>query len=155
MTTSLYILQLSSGKYYIGKTNRDVEERINEHYKGGGCKWTTLYKPVKLIKIIQNPGEFDEDKHTKIYMKKYGIDNVRGGSYTEEILSDSVKKILQKEICTASNTCFRCNRRGHFANNCFAKTKLDGSTINYDSHEYWYVGIFVMLVCWYIGIFTF
>lgn len=62
-------------------------------------------------------------------MKKYGINKVRGGTYTQLELPDYRMKALEKELCSASNLCFRCNRQGHFASQCFASTKLDGSPI--------------------------
>jgi len=36
---------------------------------------------------------------------------------------------LEKELCNASNLCFRCNREGHYVLDCYATTKADGSLI--------------------------
>ena len=77
----------------------------------------------------------DEDKYTKIYMRKYGIERVRGGSYTMIDLPDYKSRALRDEICTADNLCFRCMRKGHFGNHCNAKTMANGTLIN-DSEEW-------------------
>ena len=80
---TIYILKCEQNRYYIGKTERSLDSRIKEHFLNNGSEWTRKYKPIKLIDTIQNADDFDEDKYTKIYMKKYGINNVRGGSYTQ------------------------------------------------------------------------
>lgn len=131
---TIYILLCESNKYYIGKTERQITDRIKEHFNGNGCEWTRKYKPLKLIEQIQNGDNFDEDKYTKKYMKKYGIDNVRGGTYAQVVLPEYSRLALKNELCTASNLCFRCNRSGHFINKCYATTKADGSSI-YDEEN--------------------
>ena len=86
-------------------------------------------------------------------MSKYGIDNVRGGTYCQVKLNDDIYNTIQKEIDGATDkcykcgkhghfasnckkksvqkkdTCFRCNRVGHYANNCYAKTYDNGEII--------------------------
>lgn len=94
----LYILLCEEEKYYIGVTRKKVEDRFNEHLLGIGCKWTKRYKPIKIIKIIENADEVDEDKWTITYMKEFGIDNVRGGRYNEIKLDNFTKSILEREI---------------------------------------------------------
>ena len=86
-SSTVYILECAEGKYYIGKTDRPLEDRITEHFYGYGSVWTQRYRPLTLIQIISNADSFDEDKYTKMTMKKYGIDNVRGGSYCQMILN--------------------------------------------------------------------
>ena len=126
----IYILKLEQGKYYVGKTNKEIEERFNEHLEGTGSMWTNIYKPIEIIETILNGDAYDEDKYTKIYMDKYGINNVRGGSYTSEILKEYQLKSLEDELCTSQNKCFRCLRFGHFANKCYATTNINGIKID-------------------------
>ncbi len=118
--TSVYILKLENDKYYIGKTN-DIKKRLKEHISQKASNWTTKHKIISVEKIIENVDSFDEDKYVKEYMSKYGIDNVRGGSYTTEKLDYEQKKLLQKEIKSAKDMCFRCGKTGHFANDCYVK----------------------------------
>ena len=131
---TIYVLLCEQNKYYIGKTKRPLQKRIKEHFSNDGSEWTKKYKPIKIIQQIPNADDFDEDKYTKIYMKKYGIDNVRGGSYTQIDLSDYILT-LEKELCNASNLCFRCNRPGHFIQDCYAFTKSDGTYIQENNED--------------------
>ena len=59
--------------------------------------------------------EFDEDKLTFKYMYKYGINNVRGGSFCEFILKYKDKFFIQKIIRNAMNDCFICGSHDHYA----------------------------------------
>ena len=113
----IYILKLKNSKYYIGRTN-NPNLRIQNHESGSGSAWTNKYPVKKIIKIISNCHKFDEDKYTKIYMQKYGIENVRGGSYCSVVLSDSMIETLQHEINGATDCCYKCSEPDHFANNC-------------------------------------
>jgi len=88
-----------------------------------------------VVEQITNADEFDEDKYTKKYMKKYGIDKVRGGTYTQIDLPEYSILALENELCSASDLCFRCNRPGHFASQCYASTKADGALIDDDIYE--------------------
>jgi predicted GIY-YIG superfamily endonuclease len=127
--TNIYILKLKDGKYYIGKSDNPMA-RYQDHLNGIGSTWTNKYKPVAIEKIIQNASNFDEDKYTKEYMAKYGIDNVRGGTYVSTNLSMTQKESLQAEIWTAQNKCTNCGKIGHFINDCYYK-RNKSNTNNY------------------------
>jgi predicted GIY-YIG superfamily endonuclease len=129
--TNIYILLLEGERYYIGKSN-NVNSRYQEHINGNGSAWTRKYKPISIQKIIKNVSSFEEDKITKEYMSKYGIDKVRGGSYVELELSDFHISALQMEIWAAKDLCTQCGRKGHFVTNCYAKTDISGNKIEYD-----------------------
>lgn len=92
----IYILKLQKNKYYVGKTNYP-NFRINEHFNSEASEWTKLYKPIEVFRLIPNCDDYDEDKYTKIYMDKYGIDNVRGGSFVSRELDTFTIKLLSKK----------------------------------------------------------
>jgi hypothetical protein len=129
--TNLYILQLSNSKWYIGKSN-NVNKRIEEHKTNNGAEWPNLHKPILNVTVIPNCDHYDEDKYVKMYMEKYGIDNVRGGSYSKIKLSPEQKVFLGQEILGATDKCFICKSSGHFSSDCPTKnTSYLGSFYNY------------------------
>lgn len=113
----LYVLQLESGKYYCGKTTRP-SERYKEHIAGEGAAWTKKFKPTKMVELRALKGPHDETNTTKDLMKKYGVDNVRGGAYTTVMLDDATKAVLERELRSNTDVCFKCGLNGHFANRC-------------------------------------
>jgi cellular nucleic acid-binding protein len=115
--TNIYVLLLEKGKYYIGKSN-DVFKRCIEHFEGKGSCWTKKYKPLKLQKTIENVSPFEEDKITKEYMLKYGIENVRGGTYTQIELTETQIQSISDELRGAMDECLKCGKKGHFAAKC-------------------------------------
>ena len=103
MNSNIYILELENDKFYIGKTN-DVGERYKEHLNGEGNIWTKNNKPKSIIETIENCSLYDLDEYVKEYMKKYGIDNVRGGSYNQIILNTDTMRYLDEELNMFSNS---------------------------------------------------
>ncbi len=114
---NIYILELTNGKYYIGKTKKPTN-RLNEHFSMNGSAWTKKYQPIKLVQFIENCNSFDEDKYTLQYMNVYGIDNVRGGSYTQINLDNFTLEHIQKQLISANDLCFKCGMSNHFAKDC-------------------------------------
>lgn len=132
-TTNIYILRLTEGKYYVGKTD-NIEKRYQEHLSGNGSAWTRKYKPIAIEKTIQGASTFDEDRYVKEYMSKHGINNVRGGQYVEMHLGDMQQEEIKKSIRGASNLCMRCGRGNHWAKDCIARTDVHGKEI-YDDND--------------------
>lgn len=128
--TNVYVLRLEGGRYYVGKSD-NVMNRYQQHLNGSGSAWTRKYKPVALVKTFENVSSFEEDKVTKEYMSKYGIDKVRGGSYVEVELSEFHIDALKMELWSAKDLCTQCGRPGHFVKDCYAKTDASGNKIEY------------------------
>lgn len=119
--STLYVLKLQNGKYYVGKTD-DINRRYAEHKAGKGSEWTKLHKPVKILETRQLKSEQDETNLTKELMKKHGVDKVRGGAFCQKVLPDYVKKTLELETRGNSDACFKCGEKGHFAKDCYEES---------------------------------
>lgn len=115
---NVYVLKLIQDKYYIGKTCKDIAQRLAQHEKGFGAEWTKLYKPVKVIELFETTDKFQEDTITKKYMDKFGIENVRGGSYTKINLVHYQLMALEIELKTANDLCYKCGKSSHFSSEC-------------------------------------
>lgn len=143
---TIYVLKLEKNKYYIGRTN-NIETRIARHKAGEGSDWTKKYKFIKLLEQFEGD-DFDEDKCVIKYMDKYGINNVRGGIYSNIILTMDQHLNIRKSIYGAKNKClacgsnehfiaeckepicFVCGRTGHLVSNCRAKTHVLNGKLN-------------------------
>lgn len=115
----IYILKLENNKYYVGysKNTHTCDVRLINHFNKNGSEWTKKYKPISVISKI-NGDMFDEEKHTLLYMDKYGVDNVRGGSYAKITLSQNEREKAIQTIRSVLNRCYICNSAEHYAKCC-------------------------------------
>ncbi len=115
---SVYVLQLENNKYYVGKTT-NLDFRLEQHFNSSGSQWTKKYKPKKVLELVSNCDDFDEDKYTLKYMEKYGINNVRGGTFCELKLNKDNLSTIKKMINGSTDKCYICGQNGHFAKDCY------------------------------------
>jgi predicted GIY-YIG superfamily endonuclease len=113
----LYILELEGGNYYVGKST-DPAKRFQQHKSGTGSAWTKAHRPVRLLETRAITSPYDETNVTKDLMKKYGVDRVRGGAYTAVDLPEEQEDAIRHELRAANDACYKCGRKGHFANRC-------------------------------------
>lgn len=122
----IYVLELEHNKYYIGKkyngfTNKldgNINDILPELFTKSSYEWYTIYKPIKLIETITQLDIFDITQYVLKYMTKYGIDNVRGGCFTDIVLSYSDYTVLHKMIRELTEYCIYCNSSKHTYNDC-------------------------------------
>jgi len=77
----VYVLELEDGCWYIGIT-MDLNRRYGQHLSGDGAKWTKLHKPLRIYDIYsEDAGLALENEVTLDYIRVYGADRVKGGSY--------------------------------------------------------------------------
>lgn len=118
----IYVLELNGGNYYVGKTS-NIASRFNDHKCGKGSSWTRIHGGCKLIEIHPCESLFDEDKHTLDFMDMFGLDKVRGGSFSNVVLTKEQKNVITKSIRNANGLCQECGEYGHFINNCHSLRK--------------------------------
>lgn len=110
---SVYILKCKHNCYYIGKTHGSYFIEIDNHFRGNGCEWTKIHKPVRLEILRHFCNENDDDFYTRLYMTKYGLDKVRGGSYSQLQLSEEQVYEIKDYPIDNQITCFKCFMKGH------------------------------------------
>jgi hypothetical protein len=124
----IYILKLENGKYYVGKSLNPIK-RLENHFNENGSDWTKENKPIEVLNVFEGDN-FDEDKYVKKYMSEFGIDNVRGGSYSKMNISFQDRKVIENEIRGSTDKCFKCGSSSHFVRDCDAKKDVSGKYLN-------------------------
>ncbi len=87
----IYVLQLENNKYFVTKSSVPKHNIIDHFTNNHESPWALRNKPIKIHKIMfgDELDELDEENCTLLTMGKYGIDNVRGGSYNALTLSEN------------------------------------------------------------------
>ena len=121
-TEYVYVLKLEEGKFYVGKS-KDVDARLRYHRKGANARaWTAKYKPVPgddaiYYQEVMKHNTY-EDAMTEKVMFDFGIENVRGGTYSQEKLPPHQVQTLEDKKCTWEDLCFMCKKKGHMSRFC-------------------------------------
>lgn len=86
----VYVLELTSGKYYVGKF-----DNLKNTTSFDTIPWIYSHQITGINSIFPYENDSDIDKYTIQFMTKYGINNVRGGSFSDLQLDDKVLSILR------------------------------------------------------------
>jgi hypothetical protein len=99
----LYAIELENRKVFL-----HVSPPIYEKYLFQECKimfeFVKKNNPIRILNEIELEDVLKINYYVKYFMRHYGINNVRGGSYTEEVLPDYLLKLLKSEIETTFET---------------------------------------------------
>ena len=95
----LYAIELENRKVFL-----QVSPKIYQDYLFKECQimfdFVKNNRPLKIIHILELEDVLKINYWVKYFMRHYGIDNVRGGNYTEEVLSEDALRFLKREIET-------------------------------------------------------
>jgi predicted GIY-YIG superfamily endonuclease len=115
--TWLYVLKLQNGNYYTG-TTVDLSRRFDEHWNGTASAWTNKYPPISVDSVYRDKSNLEEDLKVKELMSIYGIDKVRGGSYSNVTLIPDQIKMLERELNHGKGSCLDCGSPDHWVKDC-------------------------------------
>ena len=90
-------MSLAEEKYYVGTTT-NKNFTLQSYLNNNNASWTQKYKPLKVIRFIEDSYDYEEDIVTINLMKLYGIANVRGGSYSNVNLDKSTLDTIKQKI---------------------------------------------------------
>jgi predicted GIY-YIG superfamily endonuclease len=85
----VYVLKCRNEKYYVGLTE-NPSFRIVDHFAGGGSEWTRRHEPIEVLSVTPRCDLENEKNVLFRYMKKYGMDNVRGSVISTLDLPDTL-----------------------------------------------------------------
>lgn len=112
---SIYVLRLERSKFWVGYSN-DPVRRLKQFLNMN--EWVAHYEPESIYKVIP-ARKYRLDTEVKEMMVEFGIDNVRGGSWSESILPNAVLQTLRSELFGDSDIiCFMCRKVGHYVQDC-------------------------------------
>lgn len=117
---NIYIIDCNEGYFYIASAV-GLSKNLIDHFSKINCDWVKIHKPKEVIDIIKN--EKYTDFYVLEYMHKYGIKYVRGGSYSNIILSLDELNLLE-DLLPSKINCKYCNGSGHNMSNCAELKKL-------------------------------
>lgn len=94
----LHIILLEKDKLFLHVSTHD---KVDMHIVLTECElineYLSKYKPIRIIETISICQDDEINYFVKKYMKYYGIDNVRGGSYSNELLTVDERKFITEE----------------------------------------------------------
>jgi predicted GIY-YIG superfamily endonuclease len=114
---NIFILKLKQNKYYIGTTTKPNFD-FTKHFNYNEIEWTTKYQPIELIEFIKNCDDDDADEYTCKYMEKYGLNNVRGGSFNDMKINENDQEFLENRFNEITDKCYICGSHSHDADEC-------------------------------------
>lgn len=131
MKTNIYTLELKGGLYYVGST-KNPQRRIAEHFEGKGSSFTKRYRPEHVHSLERDVSVFLEDARTLELMYEFGINNVRGGSYPNDVLTSGQVDEITSKISWATGRCSLCSSTEHMMRDCLDYRSRNSSLAEVD-----------------------
>ena len=100
----IYVIKLQDNRYFLLRTDELKSDTRILFEAEILYDYPKIYLPESIYAIHIEELYLDLDRYVKHYMYLFGIENVRGGSYTLNTLPDYQQKSLEIELNTASET---------------------------------------------------
>jgi predicted GIY-YIG superfamily endonuclease len=94
---SVFLFELEHGKFYAGASS-DPVKAFEECREGLGPAWTRIHRPLHIREVVGVARVDSLDQHVRRWMLQYGVENVRGGSWSGVRLTDKDRQVLCGEL---------------------------------------------------------
>ena len=95
----IYVIGQTNNKYIVVLSNEtDGNVVLQKMIRELGTLWTILNRPYYIEESYPDKDEWEYEDMVLQTMAKYGIDNVRGGSYQDNELSDVDMMIVNRQV---------------------------------------------------------
>lgn len=99
----LFVIKCQEEKYYLGLAHSFVSIFFKHFENHDNIPWMDIYKPIKLLHIEHFFNLKMLNNCVIYYMYIYGIENVRGGIYSDLILNLNQYNEITKQINESYN----------------------------------------------------
>ena len=102
----VYALALENDKFYVGLCLKgDPFKRIKNHYKANGARYTQNNRVLQLIHLEEIHDTLQELISTLQFMRKYGVNNVRGDKYVQKFIDDFEREEISNLLINLDVPC--------------------------------------------------
>ncbi|AYV83372.1 MAG: putative endonuclease [Hyperionvirus sp.] len=135
----LYVILFDSGNYYVSVTTTPKEVILNEFVDDGTDEkqqneWLSDKEPVEIVEYYPLKSMSEIDQKVILYMAMYGVDKVRGGSFTDSTFDKKQLAMIDKMIANNVTFCKKCKLPDHNTKDC-KEAKIDKKT-SFDKLDY-------------------
>lgn len=101
MYSGVYIIQLANKKFYVGYSHNiytTLKQLFSRSVKNKD-PWVLHHKPLYVHRIIRECDPDDEHKYLVEYIRRFGVENVRGGTFDATVYeNESLREVLKKTL---------------------------------------------------------
>jgi hypothetical protein len=133
----IYVIMLENDNIFLYTTTHNAQPSVIYLECMVLHDFVKKHKPLQIIEVIPLNNTLDIDYNVKKYMQHFGIEHVRGGSYSNEILSPNTIQTLNAEINTDFYTIFKENEMINTINDiyCGRNSKFIWNEVNVNNEK--------------------